>query len=394
MSKFMERVIFHIDMDAFFASVEQSDNPDLKGRAVIVGGMSGRGVVSAASYEARKQMVHSAMPVFQAKQRCPDGVFVPVRMARYKEVSRNIMEILAGYSPVIEQASIDEAYMDMSGTSRLLGPPWKVGEMIKDSIMSKCSITCSIGIAPNRFLAKIASDMEKPNGLKMILPGDVPGFIAKLPLEKVPGVGEKNLKILRHLGAYKLGDIRDINEQLLLDCVGKFGERLEKLALGRDNTAIVPTKRVKSVSSEATLPEDTKDREILIKYLLTQSEIVGRRLRSKGIKGMTISLKLKWADFKCVTRRVTLNRPVCSSKMIYEHGIRLFDSINMDKRVRLIGISVSNINILDPDMHLTDQLGLFDKTGSEHDIWEVAEETMDSIQERFGRKSISKGGLL
>ncbi|UCB51385.1 MAG: DNA polymerase IV, partial [Deltaproteobacteria bacterium] len=187
----MSRVILHIDMDAFYASVEQTDNPSLKDKPVIVGGTSNRGVVSAASYEARKFGIRSAMPIFQAKQRCPDGVYLPVRMDRYQEVSRQVMDILKRFSPLVEQVSIDEAYMDISGVDKLLGLPRDIGLEVKRSIREITSLTCSIGIAPNKFLAKVASDLDKPDGLTIIPPANVPPFIKKLPVEKVPGVGKK-----------------------------------------------------------------------------------------------------------------------------------------------------------------------------------------------------------
>ena len=212
----MNRVILHIDMDAFYASVEQLDNPALKGAPVIVGGTSNRGVVSAASYEARKFGIHSAMPIFQAKQKCPDGVYLPVRMNRYQEVSRQVMEILKGFSPLIEQVSIDEAYMDISGVDKLLGLQRDIGLEVKGRIRETTSLACSIGIAPNKFLAKVASDMDKPDGLTIVPPEKVLQFIEKLSIEKVPGVGKKTVRTLNKMGVFTLGHIQQLSGHELL----------------------------------------------------------------------------------------------------------------------------------------------------------------------------------
>ena len=219
-------MILHIDMDAFYASVEQLDNPWLKGKCVIVGGTSNRGVVSACSYEARKYGVHSAMPIFQARQRCPDGIFVPTRMARYKEMSKKIMAILRDFSPRIEVVSIDEAYMDISGSRRLQGDPEKVAVDIKNKIKTSLGLTCSVGMAPGKFLAKVASDIDKPDGLTIIWPQDVTDFIRRLPVQKVPGVGKKTYAQLESMGIKTLEDVKKFPEKIILDRLGKFGHRL------------------------------------------------------------------------------------------------------------------------------------------------------------------------
>jgi len=387
----MNRVILHIDMDAFYASVEQMDNPTLKGRPVIVGGTSHRGVVSAASYEAREFGVRSAMPIFKAKQRCPDGVYLPVRMNRYQEVSRQVMEILKRFSPLVEQVSIDEAYMDISGVDRLLGLPIDMGLEVKRSIRETTSLTCSIGIAPNKFLAKVASDLHKPDGLTIIPPEKVPKFIEKLPIEKVPGVGKKTVQTLHKMKVLTLGDVQNLSERELLKKTGKFGERLLALSRGIDETPVLAHMASKSISSEKTLSVDTNDKEILKKRLLIQSEMVGKRAREKGVKGTTVTLKLKRADFKQLTRRVTIEEATHSTNTIYEQGLKLLAQVKAPTKFRLIGIGLSN---LVPVADIPRQLSLFGKTEPNDRSWENVERAMDAIKERFGRDAIKRGGLL
>jgi len=378
-------------MDAFYASVEQMDNPALRGKPVIVGGTSKRGVVCAASYEARKFGVHSAMPVFRAEKKCPKGIFLPVRMARYREVSKRIMSILRGFSPLVQQISIDEAYMDISGVDRLLGKPEEIGRHIKQGIREATSLACSIGIAPNKFLAKIASDLDKPDGLKVIHPEEVQEFIEKLPIEKVPGVGGKSALSLHKMGIQTLGDVKRVPESLLKRKTGKFGNRLLELSKGIDASAVVPSAQAKSISSEETLAVNTNDVEALKKELLVQSEIVGRRARDKGVKGTTVTLKLKRANFKQMTRSVTLDKPTNSTNTIYEQGVKLLQRVKRSSKFRLIGVGLSNLVTTEA---FPMQLDLFQATGRKAKTWEEAEKAMDAIKEKFGRDAIQRGGLL
>jgi DNA polymerase-4 len=378
-------------MDAFYASVEQMDNPALKGRPVIVGGTSNRGVVSAASYEAREFGVRSAMPIFKAKQRCPDGVYLQVRMNRYQEVSRQVMEILKRFSPLVEQVSIDEAYMDISGVEKLLGLPRDIGLELKRRIKETTSLTCSIGIAPNKFLAKVASDLDKPDGLTIIPPEKVPQFIQRLPIGKVPGVGKKAVQTLHKMRVVTLGDVRQLRERALFEKTGKFGERLFRLSRGIDETPVVPHMASKSISSEKTLSVNTNDQEILKKKLMTQSEMVGKRAREKGVKGMTVTLKLKRADFTQMTRRVTLEEVTNSTNTIYEQGLKLLAQVKASTKFRLIGIGLSNLVTV---AEIPKQLDLFRKTEPHEKSWEDVERAMDTIKERFGGDAIRRGGVL
>ena len=382
-------MILHIDMDAFYASVEQLDNPWLRGKCVIVGGTSNRGVVSACSYEARKYGVHSAMPIFQARQRCPDGIFIPPRMARYKEMSKKIMDILRDFSPRIEVVSIDEAYMDISGSQRLQGDPEKVAADIKNKIKSRVGLKCSVGVAPGKFLAKVASDMDKPDGLTIIWPQDVAHFIKRLPVQKVPGVGRKTYSQLESMGIKTLGDVRKFPEKIILDRLGKFGHRLIDLSCGTDHTKITPWAPHKSISSERTLPEDTRDKKVLHKYMLQQSEEVARQLRKTGFRARTITLKIKHADFKQFTRSKTIDIPTRSSETIYRYAAELLENYHLTQQIRLIGVGTAGFT----PASLPVQLKLFDPVEKTDKTWEKVDRTVESIAQKFGRDAIKRGTL-
>jgi len=384
------RVIAHIDMDAFFAAVEILDNPELKGKPVIVGGSAKRGVVSAASYEARKFGVHSAMPIFQAKKLCPHGIFLPVRMRRYMEVSRIVMACLSNFSPLIEQVSVDEAYIDLTGTGALFGEPEKVARAIKQLIKEKTSLTCSIGISTCKRLAKIASDMDKPDGLTIIPPGKVHEFLDTLHISKVPGIGKKSEEELTKIGIRHIGDLRKFSPDWLTERFGKFGEWLLMIAEGDDDSPVVPYSPPKSISSEDTLPEDTANEQVLKKYMLEQSEIVGRRLRKNGFRGRTITLKIKHHDFRQITRSVTLEQPTQLGKIIYREAVKLLDTYKLRSRVRLVGVGISNLEPIEDE----GQLALFAEKGVNEEKWEKAERAVDEIVKRFGHDAMKRGSLL
>ncbi len=382
-------MILHIDMDAFYASVEQLDDPRLKNKCVIVGGTSNRGVVSAASYEARQFGVRSAMPIYQAKQRCPHGIIVPPRMHRYQEVSKKIMAVLRDFSPLVEPVSIDEAYVDITGCQRLFGEPQEIALEIKRKIKETVNLSCSVGVAPNKFLAKIASEMQKPDGLKLIMPDQVPQFIDSLPIKKVPGVGKKMVLRLELLGIRTLGDVQRLPEKSILKHLGKFGQRLRTLSSGADDSPVTPHAPHKSASSERTLAADTSDIKLLKRYLLSQSEEVAQQLRKMGVRAKTITLKIKDADFKTVTRRTTIAIPTQSSKTIYNCAAQLIDEFKMTKKVRLIGVGTSGFS---PTIASV-QMGLFDHKEESGDNWEKVDEAMDSISQKFGKDVIGRATL-
>lgn len=371
-------------MDAFFASIEQLDNSRLKGKPVIVGG-STRGVVSTASYEARTFGVRSAMPIFEAKRLCPDGIYLPVRMSRYREVSDKVMSVVEEFSPLVERISIDEAFLDISGTEKLHGTPEDVGFKIKRRIKEDTSLTCSIGIAPNKFLAKIASDINKPDGLTIITEHKVQKFLSNLPVGKLPGVGDKTLKELKKLGIRFASDILKYPEEAFKKRFGKFGQRLIELAEGIDESPVSPYTEAKSISSEDTLPEDTNNVEVLKRWLMSQAEVVGRRLRKANLKGRTITLKLKYSDFKLVSRSRTLNMPSNATKTIFDTASALLENYGRPAKVRLIGVGVSNFE--EP----TIQYQLFDNRDIAEKKFQKVDQAIDQLTDKFGISIIKRG---
>ncbi len=385
-------MILHVDMDAFFASVEVLDNPALKGKCVIVGGTSGRGVVSAASYEARVFGVHSAMPMYLARQKCPHGIFLRPRGRRYSEISKRIMAVLDSFSPLVQQVSVDEAYVDISGLKSLYGTPLEIGGSIKQAVHGRTGLTCSVGIAPVKFLAKIASDLEKPDGLTCIMPEDMPSFLDTLPVSKIPGVGARTEQQLRKLGIVTLADVKRCSEAELVRCLGKFGHRLRELAHGVDHCQVRPERTIKSVSSEETLANDTRDKALLKTYLLKQSEEVGRDLRRHHTKAKTVVLKLKHADFRQVTRQAPLGRYTAASEILYAEAARLLDEYPLSMPVRLIGLGAADLNAGDRPV----QQDLFPAGASGPPAtgkWEALGDAVDRICEKFGGYAIKKAGL-
>jgi DNA polymerase IV len=374
----------HLDMDAFFAAVEQADNPEYLGKPVMVGGAE-RGVVSAASYEARKFGVHSAMPIFQAKKLCPQGIFLPVRMSRYKEVSRNVMEILSTISPLVEQLSIDEAFADITGTEGLYGPARSLALHIKSAVKDATSLSCSVGIAPNKFLAKIASDFNKPDGLTIIEREDVQAFLQALPAKKIPGVGKRTAEELRNLGVVFASDILKLPLPFWNKKFGKWGLRLFEKAQGIDNSPVEPCSDPKSISAEETFSHDVDTFPELEKMLMAQAEDVGRDLRKHGLQGRTVTLKIKFSDFKTVTRSRTLTEPVDSTQILFNVGRQLLKDLNLPQKVRLVGIGISNFSSGFKQMKISSSQ---ETTKQQH-----VDKALDHIQVRFGKDAIKRGRL-
>jgi DNA polymerase-4 len=382
-------MILHVDMDAFYAAVEQLDRPRLKGRCVVVGGSSRRGVVSAASYEARRYGVRSAMPMFQARQLCPQAVFVRPRMDRYEELSRQVMSVLREFSPLVEPVSIDEAFLDLAGTESLHGPPAALAAAVKDRIHSRLRLTCSVGVAPNRFLAKVASDVDKPDGLTVIDPAQVPAFIERLAIEKVPGVGPKTQARLAGLGVHFLGDLRRFPLANLQAIFGAYGARLFDLARGIDPTPITPDAPGKSVSSECTLEQDTRETTVLARCLLAQAEEVAAALRHEGVMARTVVLKIKHADFRLATRRATLATPTQASSELYAQALLLLKEYRLAQKVRLIGVGATGFVPADAPR----QQELFAASGASRDEWATVDETVATIREKFGDRAIRRATL-
>ncbi len=381
-------MIIHIDMDAYFASVEQLDNPELKGKPVIICGESKRAVVSTASYEARKFGVHSAMPYFQAIKLCPEGVFIRGRMSRYKAISIQIFNLLDEFSPLVEPVSIDEAYIDISGCEKIIGTPEEAARKIKKKIFDNTGLTSSIGIAPLKFLSKIASDMNKPNGISLISEDKMMDFISNLDIKKVPGVGKTTYKQLESLSVKTLGDIKKIPDGILIKKIGKQGKRLKLLACGIDNSKVSITHKRKSISSENTLSEDTIDHEIIKHYMLMQSDDIARQMRNKGLKAKIIVLKITYFDFSKVTRRITLNKPFDSSRVIFQESLKLYEKEIIFKKIRLIGVGCASLS--EAKLY---QGELFEKEDKTAENWEKAEKAMDLILNKYGKSSVKRANF-
>jgi len=387
----MSRTIIHIDMDAFFAAIEQLDFPEYRGQPVIVGADpqkgKGRGVVSTASYEARKFGIHSAMPISHAYYRCPHGIFVRPRGKRYLEVSQQIMQILAGFTPLVEPLSIDEAFLDVSGSQRLFGTAVTIAKKIKNQIHQETGLTASIGIAPNKFIAKIASDLEKPDGLVIVDPGQEKAFLAPLPISKMWGIGKKSEPIFRKYGIDTIGDLAAQPPEKLVAAFGKAGMTYWQLANGIDNRPVSNSAAAKSVSQEITFMEDTADQGQLEQVIFELAENLGRTLRQKKLKGKTVTLKIRLADFSTYTRAHSFLKFIDSSNLIRQAALQTFRQFDCQgQKVRLIGIGISHFNT-----EMGEQLPLFqDSTEKNRQIDEV----IDIIENHFGKGTIQKATLL
>lgn len=388
----MARKILHIDMDAFFAAIEQHDNPAYRGKPVIVGGdPHSRGVVSTCSYEARKFGVHSAMPLREALHRCPQAIFTPVRGWRYAEVSREIMRIMNQYTPLVEPLSLDEAFLDLTGCEVLFGSPEKIGREIVDRIGLELGLSASAGLAPNKFLAKLASDLEKPGGFVVITEDNMVQILEDLPVGKIWGVGPKTETQLIEMGIRTIGMLRRINPDPLVKKFGETGYQLYRLAYGLDDRMVVTDADTKSVGHEITFQNDTDDREFLAGVLLWLTEQVARKLRRYNLRGRVITVKIRDHNFKTLTKRVTLNEPTDFEEEIYREAFRLAGEVQWSgRKVRLIGVSVSGF-----DNKQSLQLGLFSDPVQSRDIGlEKLHQAMDHLRDRFGEEIVTKGTVL
>ncbi|HYS55296.1 MAG TPA: DNA polymerase IV [Thermoanaerobaculia bacterium] len=337
------RKIIHIDMDAFYASVEQRDQPELRGKPVIVGWPGERSVVCAASYEARKFGVHSAMPSSRAKRLCPDGVFIAPNFEKYGAVSKHIRAIFERHTPLVEPLSLDEAYLDV--TQELTGIPTatETAEAIRREIRTETQLTASAGVAPNKFLAKIASDWRKPDGLFVIRPEQIEGFLVGLPVRKIPGVGKVTEKVMVDMGVATVGDLQRFSEQQLTDRFGKWGTRLWELARGIDESPVEPSRKRKSYSSESTFPHDITIEEVA-DYIRNEAHSLWEALAHRKLVGRTVTLKLRTGRFETATRRLTPEVPPASGDDLARIGCELLTRFEFpaDRKFRLAGIGVSN----------------------------------------------------
>jgi DNA polymerase-4 len=382
--------IIHLDMDAFYPSVETLDNPELRGKPVIVGGSRERGVVSSASYEARKFGVHSAQPMATAMRLCPNGIVLPTRMARYAEVSKQVFEIFHIFTPMVEPLSIDEAFLDVTGSIRLFGTPIEIAKKIKQKVVEKTGLTISAGVAPSKFIAKVASDMEKPDGLTVVKKDKVREFLDPLPIKKMWGAGKVTQKALARLSIHTFKDLRIASIELLEKEFGKHGIHMHRLAMGIDPRDVIPLHDIKSIGHEDTYSRDILEFEPAKRELLSLANRVARRMRRKGLEGRTITLKVKYSDFKLVTRSATLQHYTNDNAEIYSKVCNLLAKTAVGKRpIRLLGISLSNLSGIGSGL----QLSLFDQNGSNQKRKEL-NRTADAIFEKFGSRGIRPGALI
>lgn len=337
----MERRILHVDMDAFFASVEVLDNKSLKGKPVIVGGTSERGVVATCSYEARKFGVHSAMPIFLAKSKCPNGIFLPTRHSRYREISNKIFDIFYDITPIVEPLSIDEAYLDITKTDY---DSLEVSKLIKKRVFEEIGLSLSIGVSYNKFLAKLASDWNKPNGLKIITKDMIPDILYPLSIKKVYGLGGKSVKKLNNIGVFTIKDMYSLSKDLYIEYFGKFGVEIYDRIRGIDNREVKALRERKSIGKEKTLKSDTKDKEELKPYINDFSRIISEELISKNVSGKTITLKIKTSSFETHTKSKTLIKYIWSQNEIYKEACEILSTIKLEENIRLIGLSISSLN--------------------------------------------------
>lgn len=383
-------MILHVDMDAFYASVEERDDPTLVGRPVIVGGSAeGRGVVCAANYAARKFGVHSAMPAALAHRLCPQAVFLKPRIDYYAEVSRQIHEILESFTPLVEPLSLDEAFLDCTGSEPLFGPSVQIGRLIKRRIRDELRLVASVGVAPNKFLAKIASDLGKPDGFVVVDPDQVQAFLDPLPVGRIWGVGKVTGRVFERLAIRTIGQLRQTPVSALDELFGSSGRHYWELARGIDARPVVPDREAKSISHETTFAADIGDAEILRAWLVDLVEQVGRRLRRHDIQGRTVELKVRFADFTLITRSLTLPRPTNVTQELLDAGLELLTKRLPPRHlpVRLLGFGVHKLGDSGPV-----QQQLFGEP--ERERQRELDRVADLIASKFGKSGLRRGTSL
>jgi len=387
----MNRTILHADMDAFYAAVEQRDHPEFRGKPVIVGSDpkdgKGRGIVATCSYEARKFGVHSAQPISQAWRLCPQGIYVRPGMEKYERVSERIMAILLDHTDMVEQISIDEAFLDVTGSRRLFGGGEEIARRIKDRVRSEQRLTVSVGVASNKFLAKVASDLHKPDGLVVVPPGGEAEFLAPLPIGRLWGVGGKTEELLKGLGLQQIGQLAALDRGTLARKLGRSGEHLWELSRGVDDRPVAPEEGYKSIGHETTFERDTEDKQLLHDTLLELTEKVAQRLRAHRARARTVAIKFREADFTTYSRRTTLQEPADTSEQIFPLALRMMHAlIRRGIAVRLIGIYGSNL-----ESGGAAQLSLFEEPAPKERMLAAA---VDDINRRYGDHAITRAALV
>ena len=378
-------------MDAFYASIEQLDHPEYKGRPVIVGADpkagKGRGVVAACSYEARKFGIRSALPISRAWKLCPQGVYVRPRMNRYVEVSQQVMDVFRRYTDLVEPLSIDEAFLDITGSVALLGPTDEIARSIKKAIREATGMTASVGLAPNKFLAKIASDLKKPDGLVVLQEADVDQFLRDLPISRLWGVGPKTEARLHEMGFRTIGQLASASRESLVRTLGSLGEHLYQLSHGKDDRQVVPDWERKSVGTETTFDEDTDDRDLLLRTILELSDHVAERLRKDEYRARKVTLKLRYSNFSTHTKQHSLDRLIQTGDEIAAVARQLFSQFPLNRKIRLIGVSAGDLHRGRED---PEQLTLFATSNPKEKLGHA----VDAIKEKFGIDSLRRGSQL
>ena len=380
------RTILHVDLDAFFAAVEQRDRPELRGKPVIVGGGGphDRGVVSTASYEARQFGVHSAMPLRTAGALCPHGIFLPVDGAKYQAVSRDVMSVLRRFTPQVEPISIDEAFLDVTGSRALFGDGEAIGRQVKDGVRQAVDLTISVGVATTKLVAKIASDLRKPDGLVVVAPGTEAAFLAPLEIGRLWGVGAKSAAVLRDYGVRTIGDLAALPDDVLVRRFGTFGAALGDRARGLDAGPVSGRDAAKSIGHEHTFDVDTSDREVIERTLLGLSEGVAGRLRDSGVRAATVTVKIRDSTFRTITRQRTLPDPTDLTEPIFRTALELARPEVRGVRIRLLGVTASGLGE-------REQMSLF---GVDDPRRRRVVEAADAVRHRFGERAITRARLV
>jgi DNA polymerase-4 len=402
----VSRTILHVDLDAFYASVEVLENPSLRGKPVLVGGTGPRGVVAAASYEARRFGCHSAMPMGRARRLCPQAIVLPPRFELYGAKCRAVHEVFAAFTPLIEPIALDEAFLDVTGAvraasrlldrgdtlrppGRLYGTGAEIGAAIRARVRAETGLTASVGVAPNKLLAKLASDDAKPDGMLVVEPGSELAFLHPHPVGRLWGVGPATLARLERFGVETIGDLAALPEASLVDTLGRaHGHHLHELACGRDDRPVEPDRETKSIGQEETFPRDVADREALGREVRRMAERVGTRLREHGLAGRTVTIKVRFPDFRTITRSSTLPEPFDVSAEIARVALALLDKVDTSGGVRLLGVSVSNLSA-----GAAHQATLFDEgTGPEPAA--PIQAIVDEVRRRFGSGALGTASTL
>ncbi len=383
----MTRTIMHIDMNAFFAAVEQQSNPALRGRPVAVVGSQQRTIILTSSYEARKFGVKTGMTLYDARQKCPQLQLVKANNRLYTYVSSQIMQIFQDYTPLVEVFSVDEAFLDVSGSLRYFGSVERIAYLIKSRIKTRFGITCSVGIAPNKLLAKLASDMHKPDGLTLVKPDEIRNLLEDLPIEEICGIGRKTTQKLNLLGIFTCGELGRFSVTKLKQKFGVVGEQLALMGQGIDPSAVLSPEQeaaVKTVGHSMTLRKDISLREDVARFLLQLSEMVGRRARRYGVSGRTVTLTIRHTDFSTFSRQQIQPASLSRSEDIYQAALRIFDRLLLTQPIRLLGVRLSNLE------HRGCQLPLF----LEERRREQLTESLDRVNDQYGEFTVMPGNLL